>query len=142
MSDYYGLEVRDKDNNVIIDPGTFTVRQVARKFISANDLLIKTGSTQVNRAVDFPWAESKYGMLISITQLGLPKLPPTTADSVLATINYDVTKIATSGEHSLDRWINKTPRLPVATAYDGYVRLAPAAIAFNANVWLSLYVVV
>ena len=141
MSDY-GLEVRDAEGNIIIDSSTFTVRQVARKFISANDLLIKTGSTHVERAVDFPWAESKYGMLISITQLGLPNLPPTTADSVLATINRVSTRIATSGEHSLDRWLNNTPRLPVASAYDGYVRLAPAAIAFNANVWLSLYVVV
>ena len=141
MSDY-GLEVRDAEGNIIIDSSTFTVRQVARKFISANDLLIKTGSTQVNRAVDFPWAESKYGMLISITQLGLPNLPPTTADSVLATIRFGVEYLATSGEHSLDRWLNNTPRLPVASAYDGYVRLAPAAIAFNANVWLSLYVVV
>ena len=141
MSDYYGLEVRDKDNNVIIDPGTFTVRQVARKFISANDLLIKAGSTQVNRAVDFPWAESKYGMLISITQLGLPNMPPTTPNSVLAGIT-DKAAIRTYGKDSLDTWLNNTPRLPVATAYDGYVRLAPAAIAFNANVWLSLYVVV
>lgn len=141
MSDYYGLEVRDKDNNVIIDPGTFTVRQVARKFISANDLLIKAGSTQVNRAVDFPWAESKYGMLISITQLGLPNLPPTTSDSVLAKITRKAA-IRTYGRESLDAWLNNTPRLPVASAYDGFVRLAPAAIAFNANVWLSLYVVV
>ncbi len=140
MSDY-GLEVRDSEGNIIIDSSTFTVRQVGKKFISSNDLLIKTGTTLYTGAVDFPWAESRYGMQVSVTQIGLPEMPPTTPDSVLATIK-SIAGIETVGIHSVDRWAINTPRLPVVTAYDGFVRLSPAAYAFNANVWLSLYVVV
>lgn len=141
MSEYYGLEVRDKDSNVIIDPGTFTVRQVARKFISANDLLIKAGSTSVNHAVDFPWAESKYGMLVSITQIGLPVLPRTSSPDELWRIRMEATYFD-SGNNSVDNWLWDTPCMPVVTALDGVVRLTPPVISFSANIWLSLYVVV
>lgn len=140
MSDY-GLEVRDSEGNIIIDSSTFTVRQVGKKFISSNDLLIKTGTTLYTGAVDFPWAESQYGMQVSVTQVGLPEMPPTTSDSILDTIR-STAGIEYVGNYSVDRWVSNTPRLPVATAYDGFVRLSPAAHAFNANVWLSLYVVV
>lgn len=140
MSDY-GLEVRDSEGNIIIDSSTFTVRQVGKKFISSNDLLIKTGTTLYTGAVDFPWAESKYGMQVSVTQIGLPEMPPTTSDNILDTIS-STAGIEVIGNYSVDRWALNTPRLPVVTAYDGFVRLSPAAHAFNANVWLSLYVVV
>lgn len=140
MSDY-GLEVRDSEGNIIIDSSTFTVRQVGKKFISSNDLLIKTGTTLYTGAVDFPWAESKYGMQVSVTQIGLPEMPPTTPDNILATITRTA-HIMAAGNYSVDRWALNTPRLPVVTAYDGFVRLSPAAYAFSANVWLSLYVVV
>lgn len=141
MSEYYGLEVRDKDNNVIIDPGTFTVRQVARKFISANDLLIKAGSTQVDHAVDFPWAESKYGMLVSVTQVGCPVLPRTSSPVELNSILLDAGAF-NEGSNSVENWLWGTPRMPVVTALDGVVRLSPAVTSFTADVWLSLYVVV
>lgn len=137
----YGLEVRDSEGNVIIDPSTFTVRQVASRFISANALIAKVGRSFYTGAVDFPWAEARYGMQASVTQLGLPPLPPTTSDSVLATIARNA-NIPTAGINSVDKWALNTPRLPVVAVYDGFVRLSPAAHAFNADVWISLYVVV
>lgn len=140
MSDY-GLEVRDSEGNIIIDSSTFTVRQVAKKFISSNDLLLKTGKTSSTRAVDFPWAESKYGMLVSITQVGTPVLPPTSSKSKLKNIVLEAGPLVV-GKNSVDNWLLSTPRMPVATALDGAVRLSPPVNSFTANVWLSLYVVV
>lgn len=142
MSDY-GLEVRDAEGNIIIDSSTFTVRQVAKRFISRSDLILKVGKAQWTRAVQFPWAESKYGMFISVTQVNLASLPrnPKAAELVNAR-QYKMGSVRTIDATSLDRWILDSPRLPVATAYDGYITLAPAVHAFNADVWLSLYVVV
>lgn len=142
MNDY-GLEVRDAEGNIIIDTSTFTVRQVAKRFISRADLILKVGKAEWTRAVQFPWAESKYGMFISVTQVNLASLPrnPTAAEQVNARY-YMMNSSKTQDETSLDRWILDSPRLPVATAYDGYITLAPAVYAFNADVWLSLYVVV
>lgn len=142
MSDY-GLEVRDADSNIIIDSSTFTVRQVAKRFISRADLILKVGRGDWTSAVNFPWAEAKYGQFVSVTQVNLAALPrnPTAAElSNVRPTNISKTRIMDEG--SIDRWINNSPRLPVATAYDGYVTLAPAVYAFNADVWLSLYVVV
>lgn len=142
MSDY-GLEVRDAEGNIIIDSSTFTVRQVAKRFISSADLRLKVGQTTWTKAVQFPWAEAKYGMFVSVTQVYLPDLPR--GANALEIANADEVhrgRSDTVGPMSLDRWILDSPRLPVVTAYDGYVTLAPAVYAFNANVWLSLYVVV
>ncbi len=142
MSDY-GLEVRDSEANVIIDSSTFTVRQVAKRFISSNDLILKVGTTSWTKPVQFPWAESKYGMFISVTQVNLAPLPRN--PNALELANYDevkMGKISQVDETSLDCWILDSPRLPVASAYDGYITLAPAVYQFNADVWLSLYVVV
>lgn len=142
MSDY-GLEVRDAEGNIIIDSSTFTARQVAKRFISHNDLILKVGKAEWTRPVNFPWAESKYGMFISVTQVNLASLPrnPTAAE-LANTHQYNMGSVRTIDDTSLDRWILDSPRLPVATAYDGYITLAPAVYAFNADVWLSLYVVV
>lgn len=142
MSDY-GLEVRDADGNIIIDSSTFTVRQVAKKFISRADLILKVGRGDWTKAVQFPWAESKYGMFISVTQVSLPALPRgANALEIAAAREVSMGSLRVVGATSLDRWILDSPRLPVATAYDGYITLAPAVYAFNADVWLSLYVVV
>ena len=141
MSDY-GLEVRDADGNIIIDSSTFTVRQVAKRFISSADLMVKVGNPAWTKPVQFPWAESKYGMFISVTQVGLAALPPTVDDLILSTIQRSPPQIKSIGNNSIDRWILNSPRLPVAKAWDGYITLEPAVYQFNANVWLSLYVVV
>lgn len=142
MSDY-GLEVRDADGNIIIDSSTFTVRQVAKRFISRADLILKVGRGDWTRAVQFPWAESKYGMFISVTQVNLAALPRNPTALELAKVRETRQgSFRIVDETSLDRWILDSPRLPVATAYDGYITLAPAVYAFNADVWLSLYVVV
>lgn len=143
MSDY-GLEVRDAEGNIIIDTSTFTVRQVAKRFISRSDLILKVGKAEWTRAVQFPWAESKYGMFISVTQVNLASLPrnPTAAELLNVRGKTSQGSLRTVDATSLDRWILDSPRLPVATAYDGYITLAPAVYAFNADVWLSLYVVV
>ena len=74
MSDY-GMEVRDAQSNIIIDTSTFTVRQVAKRFISRSDLILKVGKAEWTQAVQFPWAESKYGMFVSVTQVNLAPLP-------------------------------------------------------------------
>lgn len=142
MSDY-GLEIRDSEDNIIIDSSTFTVRQVANRFISRADLILKVGRGDWTRAVQFPWAESKYGMFISVTQVSLPALPrnPTSLE-LTRVLGTRKSSFRVVDETSLDRWILDSPRLPVATAYDGYITLAPAVYAFNADVWLSLYVVV
>lgn len=142
MSDY-GLEVRDAEGNIIIDSSTFTVRQVAKRFISRADLILKVGRGDWTRAVQFPWAESKYGMFISVTQVSLPALPRNPTSLEMAKVRETRQgSFRIVDETSLDRWILDSPRLPVATAYDGYITLAPAVYAFNADVWLSLYVVV
>lgn len=142
MSDF-GLEVRDAEGNIIIDSSTFTVRQVARRFISNSALIAKVGKSEYNKAVDFPWAESKYGMFVSVTQLGLSAYPRSHLNSELSKMSYkDLGAYTDEDELGLNYWINRTPRLPVVTAYDGFIRMAPAVNAFNANVWLSLYVVV
>lgn len=142
MSDY-GLEIRDSEGVIIMDSSTFTVRQVAKRFISRADLILKVGRGDWTQAVQFPWAESKYGMFISVTQVSLASLPrsPTAAELVYAR-QYKMDSTRRQDETVLDRWIRDSPRLPVATAYDGYITLAPAVYAFNADVWLSLYVVV
>lgn len=141
MSDY-GLEIRDSEGVIIIDSSTFTVRQVAKRFISSADLLLKVGQTAWTGAVQFPWAESKYGMFISVTQVNLASLPRNPTAAELKGAQYNMGSTRTVDDTSLDRWILDSPRLPVATAYDGYITLAPAVYAFNADVWLSLYVVV
>lgn len=142
MSDY-GLEVRDADGNIIIDSSTFTVRQVAKRFISSSNLIAKVGRDEYTGAVDFPWAESKYGMFVSVTQLGLSVYPRSHLDSELTKRTAkDMEAYRDKDELGLNYWINRTPRLPVVTAYDGFIRMAPAVSTFNANVWLSLYVVV
>ena len=142
MSDY-GLEVRDAEGNIIIDPSTFTVRQVAKRFISRNDLILKVGKDTWTKAVQFPWAEAKYGQFISVTQVSLASLPrnPTEYELKGAKVGR-MGSVDTQDETGLDYWINNSPRLPVAKAYDGYITLEPAVHAFNADVWLSLYVVV
>lgn len=142
MSDY-GLEVRDAEGNIIIDSSTFTVRQVAKRFISRNDLILKVGKDTWTKAVQFPWAEAKYGQFISVTQVNLASLPrnPTAAE-LMSARQYNMGKVNTQDETGLDWWINTSPRLPVAKAYNGYITLEPAVHAFNADVWLSLYVVV
>ena len=142
MSDY-GLEIRDSEGVIIMDSSTFTVRQVAKRFISRADLLLKVGQGSWTGAVNFPWADAKYGMFVSVTQVYLPDFPRG-ADALEITNADEVNRgrADTVGPMSLDRWILDSPRLPVVTAYDGYVTLAPAVYAFNANVWLSLYVVV
>lgn len=148
MSDY-GLEVRDAEGNIIIDSSTFTVRQVAKRFISRNDLILKVGKAEWTRAVQFPWAEAKYGQFISVTQVNLASFPrnPTNYELYGANAGRGVVvgrmgAVDTQDETGLDYWINNSPRLPVAKAYDGYITLEPAVHAFNADVWLSLYVVV
>ena len=142
MSDY-GLEVRDAEGNIIIDSSTFTVRQVAKRFISRNDLILKVGKDTWTKVVQFPWAEAKYGQFISVTQVNLASLPrnPTIYELKGAKVGR-MGSVDTQDETGLDYWINKSPRLPVAKAYDGYITLEPAVHAFNADVWLSLYVVV
>ena len=142
MSDY-GLEVRDAEGNIIIDSSTFTVRQVAKRFISSADLRLKVGKTSWTKAVQFPWAEAKYGQFISVTQVNLASLPrnPTNYELYGAKVGR-MGAVDTQDETGLDYWINNSPRLPVAKAYDGYITLEPAVHAFNADVWLSLYVVV
>ena len=140
MSDY-GLEVRDAEGNIIIDSSTFTVRQVAKRFISRNDLILKVGKDTWTKPVQFPWAEAKYGQFVSVTQVGLAPLPPDPT-SFWAVRREDMGRVSVHGINSPDYWINNAPRLPVAKAYDGYVTLEPAVHAFNADVWLSLYVVV
>ena len=148
MSDY-GLEVRDAEGNIIIDSSTFTVRQVAKRFISRNDLILKVGKDTWTKPVQFPWAEAKYGQFISVTQVNLASLPrnPTKYELKGANAGRGVVvgrmgAVDTQDETGLDYWINNSPRLPVAKAYDGYITLEPAVHAFNADVWLSLYVVV
>lgn len=142
MSDY-GLEVRDADGNIIIDSSTFTVRQVAKRFISRADLILKVGKGEWTQAVQFPWAEAKYGMFMSVTQMNLAPLPRNPTAAEMASANQlKMGSVRTQDEQGLDYWINSSPRLPVATAYDGFITLAPAVYAFNADVWLSLYVVV
>lgn len=148
MSDY-GLEVRDAEGNIIIDSSTFTVRQVAKRFISRNDLILKVGQGGWTGVVQFPWAEAKYGQFISVTQVNLASLPrnPTNYELYGANAGRGVVvgrmgAVATQDETGLDYWINNSPRLPVAKAYDGYITLEPAVHSFNADVWLSLYVVV
>ena len=148
MSDY-GLEVRDAEGNIIIDSSTFTVRQVAKRFISNDHLIAKVGSASCTYAVGFPWAEAKYGQFISVTQVNLASLPrnPTNYELKSANAGRGVVvgrmgAVDTQVETGLDYWINNSPRLPVAKAYDGYITLEPAVYAFNADVWLSLYVVV
>ena len=142
MSDY-GLEVRDAEGNIIIDSSTFTVRQVAKRFISRNDLILKVGTDTWTGAVHFPWAEAKYGQFISVTQVNLASLP---RNPISYELNYAkvglMGSVSTQDETGLDYWINNSPRLPVAKAYNGYITLEPAVHAFNADVWLSLYVVV
>jgi len=142
MSDY-GLEVRDAEGNIIIDSSTFTVRQVAKRFISRNDLILKVGKDTWTKAVQFPWAEAKYGQFISVTQVNLAGFPsdPGYYDLRGAKVGL-MGNVSAQDETGLDYWINNSPRLPVAKAYDGYITLEPAVYAFNANVWLSLYVVV
>lgn len=139
MSDY-GLEVRDAEGNIIIDSSTFTVRQVAKRFISNGHLIAKVGSASCTYAVDFPWAESRYGMSVSVTQLGLPRLPPPLTPEQKSWVGKR-SKYARD-LNTVTQWIDSTPRLPVVTAYDGFVRFTPAVYAYNADVWLSLYVVV
>ena len=141
MNDF-GLEVRDADNNVIIDSSTFTVRQVAKKFISRNDLILKVGSGSWSRPVNFPWAEAKYGQFVSVTQVNLNALPTNPTPLELRNTSLNLGRAMVSGPTSLDQWINNAPRLPVAKAFNGYVTLEPAVSHFNADVWLSLYVVV
>lgn len=142
MSDY-GLEIRDPDGNIIMDSSTFTVRQVAKRFISRADLLLKVGKDSWTKTVQFPWAEAKYGMFISVTQVNLAALPRNPNAAELASMQeVGPSKLNQVDETSLDRWILDSPRLPVAKAYDGYITLEPAVYAFNADVWLSLYVVV
>lgn len=142
MSDF-GLEVRDTEGGVIIDSSTFTVRQVAKRFISNADLIVKVGRADWTKPVNFPWAESKYGMFISVTQVNLADLPRNPIAEELKSVDREYRgNLTVVDAQSLDRWILDSPRLPVATAYDGYITLAPAVYAFNANVWLSLYVVV
>jgi len=142
MSDY-GLEVRDAEGNIIIDSSTFTVRQVAKRFISRNDLILKVGKAEWTRPVNFPWAEAKYGQFISVTQVNLPGLPrnPTTLELQKAT-RTSQGSLSIADDTGLDWWILNSPRLPVAKAFDGYITLEPAVYSFNADVWLSLYVVV
>lgn len=142
MSDY-GLEVRDAEGNIIIDSSTFTVRQVAKRFISNGHLIAKVGSASCTYAVSFPWAESKYGMFISVTQVNLASFPrdPGYYDLRGAKVGL-MGNVSAQDVTGLDYWINNSPRLPVAKAYDGYITLEPAVYAFNADVWLSLYVVV
>lgn len=142
MNDY-GLEVRDAEGNIIIDSSTFTVRQVARRYISSSNLIAKVGRSRYTDAVDFPWAESKYGMFVSVTQLGLAQYPRSHLPHEVKKVTYK--NLGGWGDEDplgINYWINKTPRLPVVTAYDGYIRMAPAVHSFNADVWLSLYVVV
>ena len=139
MSDY-GLEVRDAEGNIIIDSSTFTVRQVAKRFISRNDLILKVGKDAWTKPVEFPWAEAKYGQFVSVTQVNLEAFPSKPTINPYA--KSDLGHYYTRGLQSLDYWIDNSPRLPVVTAYNGYVTLAPAVHAFNADVWLSLYVVV
>ena len=141
MSDY-GLEVRDAEGNIIIDSSTFTVRQVAKRFISRYDLILKVGTDTYTGAVHFPWAEAKYGQFISVTQVNLASLPRNPSSYELRGSKPDMGSVSTQAENGLDYWINNSPRLPVAKAYDGYITLEPAVYAFNADVWLSLYVVV
>lgn len=142
MSDY-GLEIRDPEGNIIMDSSTFTVRQVAKRFISSSDLKVKVGKSSWTKAVVFPWAESKYGMFISVTQLGLRDFPSNPTPSQVANATESGGgSISMAAPNSLDRWILDSPRLPVARAYDGYITLAPAVYEFNAHVWVSLYVVV
>lgn len=142
MSDY-GLEVRDAEGNIIIDSSTFTVRQVAKRFISRNDLILKVGKAEWTRAVQFPWAEAKFGQFISVTQVNLATLPRNpTALELQGVTQSKMGSVRNQDETGLDRWILNSPRLPVAKAYDGYITLEPAVYAFNADVWLSLYVVV
>lgn len=141
MSDY-GLEVRDAEGNIIIDSSTFTVRQVAKRFISRNDLILKVGKDTWTKPVQFPWAEAKYGQFISVTQVNLVSFPSNPAIHELRGAKPGMGSVSTQDETGLDYWINKSPRLPVAKAYDGYITLEPAEHAFNADVWLSLYVVV
>ena len=143
MSNDYGLEVRDAEGNIIIDSSTFTVRQVAKRFISSSDLLLKVGQTEWTRPVQFPWAEAKYGQFVSVTQINLAPLPRNPTALELQTVKEtNAGLINLVDDNCLDRWILDSPRLPVAKAYDGYITLEPAVYAFNANVWLSLYVVV
>lgn len=142
MSDY-GLEVRDAEGNIIIDSSTFTVRQVAKRFISRNDLILKVGKDTWKKPVQFPWAEAKYGQFISVTQVNLASFPSNPAKHELKGAKVGLMgSVNTQDETGLDYWINNSPRLPVAKAYDGYITLEPAVHAFNADVWLSLYVVV
>lgn len=141
MNDF-GLEVRDADNNVIIDSSTFTVRQVAKKFISRNDLILKVGKDRWSKPVNFPWAEAKYGQFVSVTQVNLNALPANPTPLELRNTRLNLGKTMEYGPASLDQWINDAPRLPVAKAFNGYVTLEPAVSYFNADVWLSLYVVV
>lgn len=141
MNDF-GLEVRDADNNVIIDSSTFTVRQVAKKFISRNDLILKVGRDWWSEPVQFPWAEAKYGQFVSVTQVNLNALPANPTPLELRNTRLNLGQTTVSGPTSLDQWINNAPRLPVAKAFNGYVTLEPAVSYFNADVWLSLYVVV
>ena len=143
MNDF-GLEVRDADNNVIIDSSTFTVRQVAKRFISRNDLILKVGRGDWTGVVQFPWAESKYGMFISVTQVNLNALPTGLTEAQIKASKARAEKGSTSGGGlmGIDYWIKNAPRLPVAKAFNGYVTLEPAVMYFNADVWLSLYVVV
>jgi hypothetical protein len=142
MSDY-GLEIRDSEGVIIMDSSTFTVRQVAKRFISSADLRLKVGQTAWTKAVQFPWAEAKYGMFISVTQVNLAPLPRNPNALELAGVREtNKGSLRVVDETSLDRWILDSPRLPVAVAYDGYITLAPAVYQFNADVWLSLYVVV
>lgn len=143
MSDY-GLEVRDAENNIIIDSSTFTVRQVAKKFIGRNDLILKVGKDSWTKPVIFPWAEAKYGQFVSVTQVNLNRYPinPTPAEIKALKAKVDRGSALITSETGIDQWINSAPRLPVAKAFDGYVTLEPAVRYFNADVWLSLYVVV
>ena len=141
MSDY-GLEVRDAEGNIIIDSSTFTVRQVDKRFISRNDLILKVGKDQWSKPVNFPWAEAKYGQFVSVTQVNLNALPANPTPLEVRNTRLNLGKPMEYGPTSLDQWINNAPRLPVARAYNGYVTLEPAVSYFNANVWLSLYVVV
>ena len=141
MNDF-GLEVRDADNNVIIDSSTFTVRQVAKRFISRNDLILKVGQGYWTQAVQFPWAEAKYGQFVSVTQVNLNPLPANPTPLELRNTRPNLGRAMVPGPTSLDQWINNAPRLPVAKAFNGYVTLEPAVSYFNADVWLSLYVVV
>ena len=142
MSDY-GLEVRDAEGNIIIDSSTFTVRQVAKRFISRNDLILKVGTDTYTNAVQFPWAEAKYGQFISVTQVNLASFPRNPLQYELNYVRVGLMgSVRTQDETGLDYWINNSPRLPVAKAYNGYITLEPAVYAFNADVWLSLYVVV